>query len=119
MSTRRKLQRQAKHLNPRRSLPELDLMPAGMPDVPAGMEDEAGTVMMMNMAWSGLSRKPECKGPLLVHAGGSFECHGDCGGDEGRSAMKTWHDLDAAVWPCSAPQRPPVDEIVVPCARCR
>jgi hypothetical protein len=109
MSTRRKMQRQHKQMRPRQALPEI---------VPAGRELEAETIMMMDAAWSGLSRSPSCDGPILVHVDGSFECHGDCNGGVHRSAMKTWHDLDLAVWPCNATERPPVDEIGARCSRC-
>lgn len=110
MSTRRKLQRQQKQTHARTPLPDVS--------IPPGREAEASTIMMMDMAWSGLSRTPACAGPVLIHVEGSFECHGTCSGDEGRSAVKTWHDLDLAVWPCNATERPYVEEVGARCPRC-
>ena len=112
-SARRKHQREARRAHPRRALPEV--RPAG---VPAGREDEASTVILLGTAWDGLSPQDgRCAGPLLIHIDGSFECHGTCG-DQGESALRTWHDLDPAVWPCDNTEGPPVAAVFNPCGRC-
>jgi hypothetical protein len=53
------------------------MQPAFPIAIPASMTDaELTTVEMIAMAMGRLSPQPACPGPLLIHADGSFECHG-------------------------------------------
>lgn len=91
----------------------------GFSAMPVGLFGDRGSeeVSVMMLAQADPDG-PHCAGPVLIHQDGNFECHGDCHGDEGRSALKTYHPVDEAVWPCSSPDRPQVPEIRIPCARC-
>jgi hypothetical protein len=57
---------------------------------------EFETIQMIATRMGSLPETPECPGPLLVHADGAFECHGDaCPG-----GMVMFHS-DDIVDPCS------------------
>ena len=91
----------------------------GMAGVPAHLRAEVSTVLMLSSAWDRLDAVGgTCRGPLLVHRDGNFECQGGCDGGIGRSAIAVWHDVDVDVWPCSAPGRPQVVAMFGGCAEC-
>lgn len=98
----------AKHNGGRAKPQRLQPVP---PLIPNSVTDaELSTVQLIAAKVGGLPPEPSCPGPLLVHADGAFECHGDgCPG-----ATVIFHHEDV-LGPCS---RHPEVRAMHACSRC-
>ncbi|MFV2116538.1 hypothetical protein ACFHW0_30020 [Micromonospora sp. LOL_025] len=79
--------------------------------IPDSVTDaELSTVQFLAVAMGRVPRQPVCSGPLLVHADGAFECHGD--GCPGETVVFHHEDI---IDPCS---RQPQIQTGHACQRC-
>jgi hypothetical protein len=79
------------------------------------------TFRMLLEGWDDLldaEDQPECDGPVLIHADGTFECHGSCGPTD-EDVVATWHPgYEEDVWICADPEPPPHGPLRKSCDWC-
>jgi hypothetical protein len=64
------------------------------------MDPITATVLQLAEEWNGLDEAaPDCRGPVLIHSGGAFECLTLCGSDE-TAVLATYQDVHQAAASC-------------------
>ncbi|WP_427896721.1 hypothetical protein ACQHIV_42305 (plasmid) [Kribbella sp. GL6] len=77
----------------------------------------SATVLQLAEAWGDLAQDaPTCRGPVLIHSTGAFECLTLCGTDDA-AVLGTYHDVDRYTVPCDSALRWDFT-IRRPCASC-